>query len=90
MAGESKTTTDHDVIRRWIEQRGGMPAKVRGTGNNNDPGLLRIIFKKSDDRLEAISWEDFFTKFDDNNLAFLYQDEKSSGEESRFFKFIRQ
>jgi hypothetical protein len=26
---ESKTTTDHDEIRRWAEERGGKPAKVK-------------------------------------------------------------
>jgi transposase-like protein len=42
MAGESKTTTDHTTIGRWVEERGGRPARVKGTGSNGDPGLLRI------------------------------------------------
>ena len=90
MAGESKTTTDHEEIRRWVEKRGGWPAAVKSTGGKEDPGLLRIDFPgySGNDSLEKISWEDFFEKFDEKNLAFLYQDEKSSGEESRFFKFI--
>jgi hypothetical protein len=25
---ESKTTTNHDEIRRWVEERGGRPARV--------------------------------------------------------------
>jgi len=32
MAGETKITTDHDEIRRWVEARGGKPATVKGTG----------------------------------------------------------
>jgi hypothetical protein len=32
MASASKTTTDHDEIRRWVEQHDGAPATVRGTG----------------------------------------------------------
>ncbi len=75
-AGESKTTTDHDEIRRWVEERGGQPATVKGTGGDDDAGLLRIDFPGgSGDRLEEISWEDFFEKFDEKKLAFLYQDE---------------
>ena len=44
MAGESKTTTDHDEIRRWVEERGGRPARVTDTGSDGDPGILRIDF----------------------------------------------
>src|SRR4051794_34732042 len=42
---ESKTTTDHDEIRRWAEERGGRPATVEGTeGGGEDAGVLRIDF----------------------------------------------
>lgn len=33
---------------------------------------------------------DVFRKFDENELAFLYQDEKASGEGSTFFKLVRR
>jgi hypothetical protein len=85
---ESKTTTNHDEIRRWAEGRGGRPASVRDTGNGDDPGILRIDFGDEDERLEEISWDEFFEAFDENNLAFLYQDETEGGGESRFNKFI--
>ena len=39
---------------------------------------------------EEISWEQFFEKFDENKLAFLYQDKTSGGEESRFFKLVKR
>ena len=85
---ESKTTTDHDEIRRWVEARGGHPASVRETGNGDDPGILRIDFGDQDEGLEAISWDEFFKAFDENNLAFLYQEETEGGGESRFNKFV--
>ena len=90
MAGESKTTTDHDEIRRWVEERGGRPSSVKGTGDGDDAGILRIDFPDAGDEgsLEEISWDEFFEKFDEKNLAFLYQEETSGGEESRFFKFV--
>jgi hypothetical protein len=83
---EAKTTTDHNEIRRWVEERGGFPACVKGTGDQNDPGLLRIDYPgfSGEERLQKISWEEFFTKFDNENLAFLYQDEP----DSRFSKLI--
>lgn len=89
-AKNSKVTVDHEEIRRWVEERQGRPATVKSTGSPKEPGLLRIDFPggAGEDRLEPISWEDFFEKFDKKKLAFLYQDELASGEESRFFKFI--
>ncbi|KIV67092.1 1,4-alpha-glucan branching enzyme [Rhizobium sp. UR51a] len=81
---ESATTTDHDTIRKWAEQRDGHPAKVDVTG---DGGILRIDFGEPEDALKAISWDEFFEIFEDRKLAFLYQD-RTSGGESRFNKFI--
>ncbi len=90
MAGQSKTTTDHKTIQEWVESRGGHPARVIGTGNDNDPGMLRIDFPgySGEGRLEPISWDEWFEKFDEKGLAFLYQDEKKDGQESRFWKLI--
>jgi hypothetical protein len=87
---ESKTTTDHDEIRRWVEERGGRPAAVKETGGKDDPGILRIDFpgRGDDESLEEISWEQFFDAFEENDLAFLYQEETSGGETSRFNKFV--
>lgn len=86
----AKTTTDHETIRRWAEARGGRPARVKGTGGKNDPGLLRLDFGERDPQLEEISWEEFFQKFDESDLAFLYQEDTASGEESRFSKLVER
>lgn len=90
MAGETKRTTDHETIRTWAEERGGHPATVAATGDEDNPGILRIDFPgySGDESLQEISWETFFDAFEDNQLALLYQEETSSGEESRFFKFV--
>jgi hypothetical protein len=90
MASESKTTTDHKTIQQWAEARDGKPTSVKGTEKDGEAGLLRIDFPgySGGDRLEEISWDEFFKKFDEKNLAFLYQEHTSSGEESRFFKLI--
>ena len=91
MGGGAKTTTDHEVIRQWAEDRGGVPASVKGTeGPGEEAGILRIHFPDYGDEesLQIISWETLFRKFDKENLAFLYQETTSSGEKSRFFKFI--
>ncbi|MBE9464260.1 hypothetical protein IEE83_20425 [Dyadobacter sp. UP-52] len=85
------STTNHDEIRAWVEKRKGTPSTVKGTGNKNDnSGILRIDFPgySGKDTLEAISWDDFFKKFDESNLEFLYQNETAGGKESRFNKFV--
>ncbi len=92
MAGESKTTTDRETIKRWVEDRGGWPAAVKATRDEDDVGILRIDFPgySGEESLERISWDEFFEKFEASQLAFLYQEETSAGEESRFFKLIRR
>lgn len=89
---ETKSTVDHEKIRSWVEERDGRPAAVKGTGKGNDPGILRIDFPgyTGDESLQQISWEQFFDKFEREGLAFLYQEETSSGDESRFSKLTQR
>jgi len=82
---EAARTTDHDVIRNWVEARGGQPARVRETGEG---GVLRIDFEPPDEGLEQIGWDDFFEVFEERGLAFLHQDMTEDGQISRFNKFI--
>ena len=91
-ASESKVTTNHDEIRRWVEERGGHPARVKDTERRGSPGLLRIDYPgySGKDTLEKISWDEFFEGFDKNNLAFLYQEETKDGSQSRFSKLIER
>ncbi|PFG40929.1 hypothetical protein ATJ97_3471 [Georgenia soli] len=90
MASESSTTTDHDEIRRWVEEHDGKPASVRGTEGSDQAGVLRIDFPggAGEDQLEHISWDDWFAKFEDEKLAFLYQQKKADGSDSTFFKLV--
>jgi hypothetical protein len=78
------TTIDHDIIRRWAEQRGGKPSRVKGA---SDDGILRLDFGTSEPNLEELSWEEFFEIFEKSGLAFLYQDKTDEGI-SRFNKFV--
>ncbi|HZD88571.1 MAG TPA: hypothetical protein VE224_00585, partial [Pseudolabrys sp.] len=70
------------------EERGGKPTSVSGTGDDGDPGILRFDFPPKDAGLESISWDDFFDKFEEKKLAFLYQDRTEDGSISRFHKFV--
>ena len=75
-----------------MDAHGGRPARVRGTGDGDDSGILRVDFPggAGEDSLEPISWEEWLQKFNENNLAFLHQDEKASGEDSTFFKLVKR
>ena len=90
MASLSHTTTDHDEIRRWVEEHDGRPATVRGTESGDEPGVLRIDFPggAGEDRLEPVDWDSWFQKFYASDLAFLYQERKADGEDSTLFKLV--
>ncbi|MFC7080176.1 lamin tail domain-containing protein [Halorussus caseinilyticus] len=92
MPGRTKTTTDRETIRKWAEARDADPAHVVATGEGDDVGILRLDFPEEDPdpRLEAISWDDFFGKFETEDLAFRYQETKKSGEESYFYRFVNR
>ena len=81
---EAKITTAQEEIRQWVEERGGHPARVKGTE------VLRIDYPgfSGEERLEEISWDDFFKGFEENNLAFLYQEKTKDGKQSRFSKLV--
>jgi hypothetical protein len=88
-----KATTDHDVIRRWTEERGAKPARLQGTGGKGDIGIIRFEFPGDpgarDEKLEEISWDDWFRKFDENGL-FVYEETIASGQKSNFNKLVKR
>jgi ferritin-like metal-binding protein YciE len=90
IGSKSVTTTDHEEIQSWAEERQAQPACVRGTGKKGDQGVLRFDFPgySGGDSLEPIEWEEFFQKFDEQGLALLYQPQTAAGELSNFNKII--
>lgn len=83
----SSVTTDHDKIRKWAEERGAKPAHVKL--QEGQIGIIRLDFPGySGQNLEHISWDDWFKKFDDSDLALLYQETTANGEKSNFNKII--
>jgi hypothetical protein len=82
--------TDLEDIKAWAEERNGVPVTVQGTGKRGEPGVLRIDFPgySGEGTLKKISWEDWYQKFQESNLAFLCQDRTKTGKMSRFFKLV--
>ncbi len=89
--GRSLYTQDHDVIKQWAEARDAVPATIEGTGPGDQLGVLRFDFPGGDDesnsRLQHVTWEEFFETFDARGLNFIYQEHRSGGEDSNFFRF---
>lgn len=86
----SRTTTDHDEIRRWVEERGGTPAEVASTAREGEPGILRIDFPgySGEGKLQGLDWDTWFQKFDRSGLAFVFQETTAGGERSNFNKLV--
>ncbi len=89
--GRSLYTRNHDVIKAWAEERNAVPATIEGTEKGDRAGVLRFDFQGVGDderssRLKHISWEDWFKTFDERNLNFIYQEHRSDGRESNFFR----
>jgi hypothetical protein len=82
----AKATTDHKTIQKWAESKGSKPAAVESTHDDDDVGIIRIMFpdnpRSEHDNLVEISWDEFFEEFDKKKLALLYE------EDSLFSKLV--
>jgi len=85
--GRSLVTTNHEVIKRWADARGARPATVDGTEHGDHLGVLRFDFGEQTQGLREVSWDEWFDTFDQRELNFIYQEEKSDGSQSNFFQF---
>jgi hypothetical protein len=84
--GRSLVTTNHDVIKQWAEERGARPATVAGTEHGDQLGVLTFDFGNGGGNLRPVSWEEWFDTFDGRRLNFVYQEERSDGRKSNFFR----
>jgi hypothetical protein len=79
-----RMTTDHKTIKQWVQRRGGRPIAFR----DKPEGTAGLIIDFSNfilsNNLVRLSWKEFFRKFDQAGLVFLYQEETGSGEKSQF------
>jgi hypothetical protein len=89
---QAKWTTDHELIRQWAESRGAKPTAVKGTGDEEDPGIIRLDFPgfSGEGKLEPIAWDEWFEKFDAAQLALLFQEETADGQRSNFNKLVKR
>lgn len=82
----SKITINHRRIIDWVTRRGGQPAAA----HSGVVGALHLHFpgEHARGRFRAITWGEFFDKFEKQRLALLYQEGSMHGYQSRFCKLI--
>lgn len=79
--------TDHDHIRGWAEEHGAKPSLVKGTGDGEHEGVLRLHFGEEDDKFHLVEWDEWFKVFEESKLAILIDKDKA---QSRFAKLVRR
>jgi hypothetical protein len=84
--GRSLATTNHEVIKRWAEERDATPATVKGTEHGDLLGVLTFDFGGDNERLRHVSWDEWFETFDRRRLNFIYQEKRRDGRQSNFFR----
>ena len=78
----SGPTSDHELIKGWANTHSFVPAErlpARVDGEPAELSLVSAIQAESRKDVVVIAWEDFFAKFDQHGLAFVYDNDSSSG-----------
>lgn len=87
--GQTLATRNHDVIRRWAEERQATPSTVPGSEHDGHVGVLTFDFPGyGGQNLQHISWDDWFQAFDARNLVILFQEHLQDGRPSNFFHLV--
>jgi hypothetical protein len=85
----SRTTTDHDEIRLWAEERGGTPTEVASPLQGQQIGIIRIDFPGyGGEGLRPISWDEWFQRFDDANLSLVLEEATAGGQRSSYHELV--
>lgn len=85
--GQSLVTRSHDVITAWAAERSCVPATIPSTWHGDHPGVLRFDFPDwgSNERLEHVTWAEWFGTFDERELVMIFQENMENGHMSNFF-----
>lgn len=92
----SKTLTDRQAIREWVEARGGNPVMMDTPDGTGIRTILQLTFgqealnadnNEGPDRVDGFqlsSWEEWFVALEKGNLAIEVSDDQSGGKEAEF------
>jgi hypothetical protein len=77
-------TTDHDEIRRWVEERRGNPAFAMVKGNR----IPIINFASGLPFVANVTWEEWLRVFEEDHYAFVCKDSRIDGRPSQFCQLV--
>jgi hypothetical protein len=87
--GQTLHTRDHDMIRKWAEERKATPSTAPGTEHGDHLGVLTFDFPGyGGDRLREVSWDEWLATFDARKLELIYQEHTKNGRQSNFFRLL--
>jgi hypothetical protein len=89
-------TTDHAIIKQWVEENDGKPALVGSLAEPEEIVGLRIEFPgetqenllSDNEPNPEVSWDDFFRIFEDKLMAFMYNPKKRGQDKTDAYRFI--
>ena len=89
-SNDVQTTTEHALVRKLIEDREGYPAHLQASEGQGDSGLLQVGLTEENEgeELKEPSWEQFFEKFEEKDLAFAYRE--GGEEDPNEFTYLRK
>jgi hypothetical protein len=83
-----RLTTNHDEIRHWVEDNAGIPAVSKFNSPSTPKGLyIDFLSNGKNKELKPISWDEFFSRMDNEHLALEYEDTLDHGIENRKYRF---
>ena len=92
-----KITINREEIESWAKKRGGIPKVIDHPESEGDPVGLRIDFPGTmddaflDNHLtRKISWDNFFDRFDEMGLAFVFEKDNHLNDISLSYRFINR
>ncbi len=91
-----KMTTDHTAIQEWAEKNNGTPQLIDDPSFTGDIPSVRIDFPVriddsflSESMLRDVTWEVFFARFEQEQLAFIYRDDVDLKDPESVYKAYR-
>lgn len=93
MTNDIEQTIDHSRIRKRIESRNGRLVRIENrTTPVEGKGVIQVIFSDTllEEQYVQVSWEEFFTRFDQAHLAFVYERCGAEDVTNRFYKFVNR
>jgi hypothetical protein len=80
---EHKVTTKHEEIKSWAEKHKAVPELIDDIDSTGDIIGIRLEFPGHKDdfimdetKHRKVTWEDWFERFEEMKLAFVYEENK--------------